>query len=111
MSKHVRNCLDDILERIANLENRLNQMEKDFIEHVLNDKVHVNYKSYRSESRGPASPPPPPPSNYNKSFKPITAPPRPKRQSSAPGRMQTPVNDGISKDAPIPPPLPNKLRL
>lgn len=28
MYKHVRNCLDDILDRITAIENRLNQMEK-----------------------------------------------------------------------------------
>jgi len=104
------NCLDEILDRIAAIEKRLDQMEKDFAEHVLNDKVHVKHKSYRSQSRGPTSPPPPPPGNYNKSFKPINVPMPAKRQTSAPARMQTPVNDGISKSAPPPPPLPT-LRL
>ena len=88
-------------------------MQKDFAEHVLNDKVHVKHKSYSSQSRGPTSPPPPPPpppGKYNKSFKPINAPMPAKRQTSAPARMQTPVNDGISKSAPPPPPLPT-LRL
>ena len=110
MSK-THNCLDEILDRITVIERRLDQMEKDFAEHVLNNKVHVQHKSYRSKSRGPFSPPPPPPGKYNKSFKPIKAPGHPKRQQSAPARMQTPVNDGISKTAPPPPPLPNKLRL
>jgi hypothetical protein len=106
------NCLDEILDRITAIEKRLDQMEKDFekglAEHVLNDKIHVTYKKYRPKKQGATSPPPPP-GNPNKSFQQFKAPPRPRRQSSAPGRMQTPVN--IDGPVPKPPPLPNKLRL
>jgi len=107
MSK-THNCLDEILDRITVIEKRLDQLEKDFAGHVLNDNVHVQHKSYRSKSRGPTSPPPPPPGNY-KGFLPVNAPGHPKRQSSAPAIMQTPVN--AKGHVPNPPPLPDKLRL
>ena len=115
MSKIVPACsIDEMLnkmrERIAKLEGRLSDMEQSLQIHVLDNNIHVKHKSYRSKSRLHTSPPPPPPGNINNGFKPITAPPI-TRHVSAPGRIQTPVNDGISKTSPQPPPLPNKLRL
>ena len=118
MSKIILACsIDEIIngmiKRIAKLEGRLDDMERSFSEHVLNDKIHIQHKSYKVKRRDRNSPPPPPPQGSNNHgfiiYKPI---PQPKRQTSAPARMQTPVNDGISKDAPPPPPLPpNKLKL
>ena len=106
MSKHVHNCIDEILDRITIIEKRLDEMEKMVVGHVLNDKVHLKPpKSYKPKNRA-SSPPPPPSGNYNtKTFKQLKV----KRVTSAPARIQTPVN--IQGSVPVPPPLPTQLKL
>ena len=98
--------INGMLARIKTLENRLDEMEQNFQGHVLNDKIHIKHKSYRAPSRNSrTSPPPPPPRGDDHGFI-IYRPIPTKRQTSAPARMQTPVN--VDGPVPEPPPLPKK---
>lgn len=99
---HIHTCIDDMLERIEQLEHRLDDMEKSFTEHVLNDKVHINYKSYKPTPFSP-SPPPPPPE--------FGAPPKIRRAHSSPSPsririLPLPDRDRAKTPIPVPPPLP-----
>jgi len=111
MSKHVHNCIDDILDRIAVLERRLDDMENSFKDHVLDDKVHRYYKTYRPPTRNSrTSPPPPPPAAGGGSHigdKIFEAPPKIKRSSSSPSRVRyLPLPRRPQTPVPDPPPLP-----
>jgi len=109
MTSHVHNCIDDMLDRIANLERRLDDMEKSFSEHVLNDKVHIKHRSYKPIRRMNSPPPPPPRDIGGDTF---GAPPKIRRAHSSPSRIRIlplPSDEARPKTPiPKPPPLPGK---
>jgi len=107
---HQHNCIDDILDRITQLEKRLDEMERNFNEHATDYNIHVKHKTYRPPSRNSRTSPPPPPPQGSDDHGFIIYKPRPsRRQTSAPGRLQSPVN--VKGHVPTPPPLPDKLKL
>ena len=100
MSKHIHNCLDDMLDRIAKLEQRLDDMENSLKDHVLDDNVHLKHRSYRAPIRNSRSPPPPPPVGFG-------APPKITRAQSSPSRIRLlPMPSRSKTPVPPPPPMP-----
>ena len=103
---HQRNCIDDILDRITQLEKRLDEMEKSFNEHATDYNIHVKHKTYKAPIHRARSPPKPPPPGLT-----IGLPPKIKRAQSSPSRitfLPMPEEEARPKTpAPVPPPLPS----
>ena len=115
-TKHPGCTLDEMINeaigRIKKLEHRLDEMEKNFQGHVLNDKVHIKHKSYRPSTQNRrTSPPPPPPAGGGGGThigdEVFDAPPKIQRSSSSPSRVRyLPLPRRPQTPVPDPPPLP-----